>query len=89
MTVVTDAHHAQRFPGKPRVIVTRRLMPAVEARMRELFDVQLNADDLPFDRAALIAAADQAGIAIEAISPFVSTKCSGEPTSSSQGIPSK
>jgi len=44
---------------------------------------------LLFDRAALIAAADQAGIAIEAISPFVSTKSSGEPTSSSQGIPSK
>jgi len=44
---------------------------------------------LLFDRAALIATADQAGIAIEAISPFVSTKSSGEPIPSSQGIPSK
>ena len=37
----------------PRVIVTRHLMPEVEARMRELFDVELNASDVPLTRAQL------------------------------------
>jgi len=42
-----------------------------------------------FDRAALIAAADQANIAIEAVSPFVSVKSTGEPIASPQGISGK
>ena len=53
---LTPAPAPQRFAGKPRVIVTRRLMPAVEARMRELFDVRLNPDDRAMDRAELVAA---------------------------------
>ncbi len=32
-------------PKRPRVIVTRQLMPHVEARMAELFDVSLSARD--------------------------------------------
>lgn len=40
----------------PRVIVTRHLMPGVEARMRELFDVVLNEADVPMTRDALAAA---------------------------------
>ena len=40
-------------PAHPKVIVTRRLPESVEARMRELFDVALNPDDTPMDRAAL------------------------------------
>ena len=43
-------------PRRPRVTVTRRLMPAVEARMAELFEVRLSADDNALTRAALIAA---------------------------------
>ena len=43
-------------PAKPKVIVTRRLPPIVEARMGELFDTQFNAADQPMDRAALAAA---------------------------------
>jgi hypothetical protein len=31
--------------SKPSVIVTRRLPDAIETRMRELFDVRLNAED--------------------------------------------
>lgn len=38
---------------KPTVIVTRKLPEVVETRMMELFDVRLNADDVPFDREAL------------------------------------
>jgi glyoxylate reductase len=41
---------------KPKVVVTRKLPPPVEARMCELFDVVLNADDQPMDAAALAAA---------------------------------
>ena len=37
----------------PRVIVTRHLMPGVESRMRELFDVVLNVDDVPMTRERL------------------------------------
>jgi len=46
----------RRVAGKPRVIVTRRLLPETEARMTELFDVVLNADDHPFSRDELAAA---------------------------------
>src|SRR3990167_2455190 len=38
---------------KPKVIVPRRLPDAVETRMRELFDTELNLDDAPMSREAL------------------------------------
>jgi len=38
---------------RPRVRVTRQLLPAVEQRMAELFDATFNADDQPFTRAQL------------------------------------
>ena len=47
---------ARRIPSRPRVIVTRRLMPQVEARMADLFDVILNPDDIPYSREQLAAA---------------------------------
>jgi glyoxylate reductase len=56
MTVVTETPLASRIAGKPRVIVTRRLLPETEARMAELFDVTLNPDDAPMPREALLAA---------------------------------
>ena len=40
-----------------KVVLTRRLPDAVETRMRELFDAELNLTDKPMDRAALEAAA--------------------------------
>jgi glyoxylate reductase len=43
-------------PRRPRVTVTRRLMPAVEARLVELFDATLSIDDQPLSRDALVAA---------------------------------
>lgn len=42
-------------PRRPRVAVTRRLMPSVEARMAELFEVALSPDDLPLSNDRLIA----------------------------------
>ena len=41
---------AEPRPRRPRVIVTRRLTPAIEARMAELFDARFNREDKPFDR---------------------------------------
>ena len=43
-----------------KVVLTRRLPDAVETRMRELFDAELNLKDAPMDRAALEAAMQRA-----------------------------
>ena len=56
MTVVSDSNLTRRVTGIPRVIVTRRLMSSVEARMTELFEVVPSSDDHPMDRDELIAA---------------------------------
>ncbi len=56
MTVVSDTPLARRVHGTPRVHVTRHLLPSVEARMGELFDVVLNTDDRPLTRGELVAA---------------------------------
>ena len=41
---------------RPRIIVTRRLPDVIETRMRELFDAELNVEDHPMTREALIEA---------------------------------
>lgn len=46
------------------VVVTRRLPDAVQARMRELFDVELNESDAPMSRAALAAAMARADVLV-------------------------
>ncbi len=43
---------------KPKVYITRKLPDAVETRMRELFDAELNIDDTPRSAAELIAAVE-------------------------------
>ena len=47
---------------KPKVVVTRKLPDSVETRMRELFDTELNLDDVPMSREALIAAVQRADV---------------------------
>jgi len=54
MPVVTDTPLTRRVTGTPRVHVTRRLLPSVETRMRELFDVVLNTEDRPLTRDELV-----------------------------------
>jgi glyoxylate reductase len=56
MSVVSGEDPAPRVQGKPRVIVTRRLLPANHARMAELFDAQFNEDDAPMSRDQLVTA---------------------------------
>lgn len=50
------ANSNRRVAGKPRVIVTRHLLPSVEARMEELFDTRLNRRDTAMSRDELGAA---------------------------------
>ena len=47
---------------KPKVVVTRKLPDSVETRMRELFDTELNLDDAPMSREALVAAVQRADV---------------------------
>ncbi|MEM9084666.1 MAG: D-glycerate dehydrogenase [Pseudomonadota bacterium] len=54
---MATSHQPPQFPaGKPKVVVTRHLMPSVEARMSELFETVLNPDDTPLTQDQLVAA---------------------------------
>ena len=52
---------------KPKVVVTRKLPDAVETRMRELFDTELNLDDAPLTSEALAAAMARADVLVPTI----------------------
>lgn len=58
--------------GRPKVVVTRKLPAPVEARMRELFDVTLNEQDVPLTEAELIAAVQQAEILVPTVTDRIS-----------------
>lgn len=53
--------------SKLKVVLTRRLPDAVETRMRELFDAELNLTDAPMDRARLEAAVRKAEVLVPTI----------------------
>src|SRR5260221_4654719 len=52
---------------KPLVIVTRKLPDAIETRMMELFETQLNLDDVPLSQAQLIAAVKAADVLVPTV----------------------
>lgn len=54
-----------------KVVLTRRLPDAVETRMRELFDAELNLTDRPMDRAALIDAVGRAEVLVPTITDVI------------------
>ena len=62
-----DRSSTRRVEGPPRVIVTRRLLPASEARMTELFDTRLSADDRALTREELAAAMQQANVLVPTV----------------------
>lgn len=74
MTVVTEPPIARRSTGKPRVVVTRRLLPETETRMGELFDVALNTDDTPLSRGAIVEALRDCDVLV----PTVTDRIDGE-----------
>jgi glyoxylate reductase len=57
----------QPRPAKPRVIVTRRLPPNVEARMAELFDASFNVGDVAMSRTELARAMAQCDVLVPTI----------------------
>lgn len=67
MTIVTDPGTARRISGKPRVVVTRKLLAATEARMRELFDVVLRPDDTPMRRDEIAAALQDCDVLVPTV----------------------
>ncbi len=52
---------------KTTVVVTRKLPEVIEARMRELFDARLNAEDKPFTKDDLIKAVQTADILVPTV----------------------
>lgn len=52
---------------KPKVVVTRRLPDAIETRMMELFDVELNLDDTPMSADALRDAVKRADVLVPTV----------------------
>ncbi|MFN5084295.1 MAG: 2-hydroxyacid dehydrogenase [Novosphingobium sp.] len=67
MPIVSDTPLARRVSGKPRVHVTRHLVPVVEARMAELFDVVTNTADAPLSRDELVAAMRDADVLVPTV----------------------
>ncbi len=57
----------RRVAGKPRVIVTRHLLPSIEARMEELFETRLNRNDLPMKRDELAAAMRECDVLVPTV----------------------
>jgi glyoxylate reductase len=64
--------------SKLKVVLTRRLPDAVETRMRELFDAELNLTDTPFDRAALEAATQRADVLVPTITDTIDADLVGK-----------
>ena len=72
MTIGAHVHSPERMPRpRPKVIVTRRLPQAVETRMAELFDVELNFADTPFDAGAMRTAAARADVLVPTVTDQV------------------
>ena len=69
------SHTPPQFPsGKPKVVVTRQLMPSVEDRMSELFDTVLNPQDTPMSEAALLEAMQGSDVLV----PTVTDRITGD-----------
>jgi len=78
MTVVTETPLKRRFEGSPRVVVTRRLLPATETRMGELFDAKFNADDKTLDRSGLISAMRSADVLVPTVTDRIDAEMIAE-----------
>lgn len=58
---------APRRTGKPKVVVTRHLLPSVETRLSELFETTLNLTDHPLSREDLAAAMRTADVLVPTV----------------------
>lgn len=62
-----DYRPTRRVEGKPRVVVTRKLLAETEARMAELFDARFNPEDRPLSREELIEAMQSAHVLVPTV----------------------
>ncbi len=63
------------MPGtKLSVVVTRRLPEAVETRLTELFDVELNETDAPFSHEQLVAAMQRADVLVPTLNDTIDAR---------------
>ena len=60
--------------NRPLVIVTRKLPDAIETRMRELFETELNLDDTPMDQARLGEAVQKADVLVPTLTDRIDSK---------------
>lgn len=59
---------------KPKVVVTRKLPDAVETRMRELFDAELNPDDRAMGSDELVRAVETAEVLVPTVTDRIDSK---------------
>ncbi len=57
-----------------KVFVTRKLPEAVETRLRELFDAELNVDDRPLSQEELVAAVQRADVLVPTVTDRIDSK---------------
>ena len=68
------SHTPPQFPsGKPKVVVTRQLMPSVEQRMCELFETTLNPHDEAMSEDALIAAMQDCDVMVPTVTDRITS----------------
>jgi glyoxylate reductase len=60
------------------VVVTRRLPEAVETRMKELFDVELNEADRPMSKPELVSAMNRADVLVPCIADRIDAGMLGQ-----------
>lgn len=60
--------------NKPKVVVTRKLPDAVETRMRELFDAELNLDDRAMGADELVRAVESADVLVPTVTDRIDAK---------------
>ena len=77
--MANDQQQSDRPAAKDlKVVVTRQLMPSVEARMSELFDCTLNETDEPMSRDALIAAMQSADVLVPTVTDRIDAEMIAE-----------
>lgn len=67
-------HAARPTAAETRVVVTRQLMPSVEARLSELFDCTLNETDEPMGREALAQAMQECDVLVPTVTDTIDAK---------------
>lgn len=70
--MASPAATTPRIIGRPRVIATRALMPAVERRMAELFDFVPNGDDHPFTHDEIMTAMRDCDVLVPTVTDRIS-----------------